>query len=156
VVKDLEGIFFKECEILPSFFQNGSKEFDNLRLLDLTKVSPTTVENFIQGQDLNNLRWLRLQKCMIQKLPNNLVNYCHLRVLHLTNYNYLQFFFDTLSHGLNMSKCTNMEKISTSISKLNALLEPNLLGCSNLQELPTSSGQLITLQELNLLRCSSL
>ncbi|CAM6073947.1 unnamed protein product [Sphagnum tenellum] len=93
VMKDLEGISFKECEILPSFFQNGSKEFDNLRLLDLTKASPTTVENFIQGQDLNNLRWLRLQKCMIQKLPNNLVNYCHLRVLHLTNYNYLQFFF---------------------------------------------------------------
>ncbi|KAH8953731.1 hypothetical protein BDL97_08G043000 [Sphagnum fallax] len=78
VVKDLEGISFKECEILPSFFQNGSKELDNLRLLDLTKASPTTVENFIQGQDLNNLRWLRLKKCMIQKLPNNLVNYCHL------------------------------------------------------------------------------
>jgi len=55
VVKDLEGISFKECEIFPSFFQNGSIFFDNLRLLDLTKASPTTVENFIQGQDLNNL-----------------------------------------------------------------------------------------------------
>jgi len=156
VVKDLEGISFKECEILLSFFQNGSKELDNLRLLDLTNASPTTVENFIQGQDLNNLRWLHLKKCMIQKLPNNLVNYCHLRVLHLTNYNFLQFFFDTLRHGLNMSICTNMEKLSTSISKLNAFLELNISGCSNLQELPTSSGQLITLQELNLSRCSSL
>ena len=155
-MKNLEGISFKECEVLPSFFQNGSKEFHNLRLLDLTKASPNIVENFIQGRDLNNLRWLCLQECMIQKLPNNLVNCCHLRVLHITNCYYLQLFFDTLSHGLNMSKCTNMEKISTSISKLNALLEPNLLGCSNLQELPTSSGQLITLQELNLLRCSSL
>ncbi len=94
-MKDLEGISFKECEILPSFFQNGSKEFDNLRLLDLTKASPTTMENFIQGQDLNNLRWLCFQECMIQKLPSNLVNYCHLRVLHLKNYNYLQIFFDT-------------------------------------------------------------
>jgi hypothetical protein len=48
-MKDLEGISFKECEILPSFFQKGSKEFDNLRLLDFTKASPNTVENFIQG-----------------------------------------------------------------------------------------------------------
>ncbi|CAM6028070.1 unnamed protein product, partial [Sphagnum balticum] len=84
VVKDFEGISFKECEVLPSFFQNGSKEFHNLKLLDLTKASPNTVENFIQGQDLNNLRWLCLQECMIQKLPNNLFNYCQLQVLHLT------------------------------------------------------------------------
>jgi hypothetical protein len=55
VAKDLEGISFEECEILPSFFQNSLKEFHNLRLLDLTKASPNTVENFIQGQDLNNL-----------------------------------------------------------------------------------------------------
>ncbi|CAK9227836.1 unnamed protein product [Sphagnum troendelagicum] len=40
VVKKLEGISFKGCEVLPSFFQNGSKEFHNLRLLDLTKASP--------------------------------------------------------------------------------------------------------------------
>ncbi|CAK9266464.1 unnamed protein product, partial [Sphagnum jensenii] len=57
VVEDLEGISFKECENLPSFFRNRSKEFHNLKLLDLTKASPNTVENFIQGQDLNNLRW---------------------------------------------------------------------------------------------------
>jgi energy-coupling factor transporter ATP-binding protein EcfA2 len=55
VVENLKGISFKKCEVLPSFFQNGSKEFHNLRLLDLTKASPNTVENFIQGQDLNNL-----------------------------------------------------------------------------------------------------
>jgi len=54
-VKFLKGIFFKECEVLFSFFQNGSKEFHNLRLFDLTKASPNMVENFIQGQDLNNL-----------------------------------------------------------------------------------------------------
>jgi hypothetical protein len=55
VVKNLEGILKKECEVLLSFFQNGSKEFHNLKLLDLTKASPNMVENFIQGQDLNNL-----------------------------------------------------------------------------------------------------
>jgi hypothetical protein len=93
VVENLEGISFKECEILPSFFQNGSKEFHNLRLLDLTKASPNIVENFIQGQDLNRLQWLSFQECMIQKLPNNLVNCCHLRVLHLTKCNFLEFFF---------------------------------------------------------------
>jgi hypothetical protein len=45
-VKSLEGISFKECEVLPSIFQNGSKEFQNLRLLDLTKTSPNMVGKF--------------------------------------------------------------------------------------------------------------
>jgi hypothetical protein len=103
------------------------------------------VEIFIQNQNLNNLRWLCLQKCMIQKLPNNLVNCCHLRTFHLLNYNYLQLFFNLLSHGLNMLISIDMKKLSTSIGKLNALLVFNLLECSNLQELPTSIGQLITL-----------
>jgi hypothetical protein len=42
---NFEGISFFKCEVLSSFFQNGSKEFDNLKLLDLTKASPNTVEN---------------------------------------------------------------------------------------------------------------
>ncbi len=63
----LEGISFKDCEVLPSFFQNGSKEFHSLELRDLTRASPNTVENFMQGRDLNNLRWLYLQECMIEK-----------------------------------------------------------------------------------------
>jgi hypothetical protein len=54
-METLEGISLKECEDLPSLFQNGSKEFHNLRLLDLTKASSTMVENFIQSQNLNNL-----------------------------------------------------------------------------------------------------
>jgi Leucine-rich repeat (LRR) protein len=155
-MKNLEGISFKECEVLPSFFQNGSKDFHNLKLLDLTKASPNTVENFIQGQDLNNLRWLCLQECMIQKLPNNLFNCYHLQVLHLTKCNRLQFVFDILNHGLNMSISIDMKELSTPIGKLNALLELNLSWCSSLRELPTSIGQLNALQELNLLGCSSL
>jgi Leucine-rich repeat (LRR) protein len=156
VVKFFKGISFKECEVLPSFFQNGSKEFHNLRLLDLTKASPNTVENFIQGHDLNNLRWLCLQECMIQKLPDNLFNFYHLQVLHLTKCNYLQCFFDIVSHGHYKSICVGMKKLSTSIGKLNALLEFNLSGCSSLQELHTSIGQLSALQDLNLSECSSL
>ncbi len=103
-MKNLEGISCKECEVLPSFFQNGSKEFHNLRLLDLTRASPYIVENFIQGQDLNNLQWLCLRECMIKKLPYNLVNCCHLRVLHLMNCDCLQFSFDILNHGLNLTR----------------------------------------------------
>jgi len=156
VVKKLEGVSFKECEVLPSFFQNGSKEFHNLKLLDLTKASPNMVENFIQSQDLNNLQWLCLQECMIQKLPNNLFNCCHLQVLHLTKCNCLHYFFDILSQGFNMSICVDMKELSPSFSKLNALLELNLLGYSSLQELPTSIGQLSALQELNLSQCLSL
>jgi hypothetical protein len=48
-VNILEGMSLKKCEDLLSFFQNGSKEFHNLRLFDLTKASPTVVENFIQS-----------------------------------------------------------------------------------------------------------
>jgi hypothetical protein len=48
-MENLEGISLKKCEDLPSLFQNGSKEFHNLRLLDLTNASPTMVENFIQS-----------------------------------------------------------------------------------------------------------
>jgi Leucine-rich repeat (LRR) protein len=155
-VKFLEGISFKECGVLPSFFQNGSKEFHNLRLLDLTKASPNMVENFIQGQDLKNLRWLCLQECMIQKLPNNLFNCCQLQVLQLTKCNCLQFVCDILSHGLNMSICVDMKELSTSIGNLIALLELNLSGCSRLRELLTSIGQLTALQELNLSECYSL
>jgi hypothetical protein len=44
VVKILEGISFKECEVLPSLFQNGLKEFHNLRLVDLTKASPNVAK----------------------------------------------------------------------------------------------------------------
>ncbi|KAH8967373.1 hypothetical protein BDL97_03G075100, partial [Sphagnum fallax] len=150
VVENLEGISFKECEILPSFFQNGSKEFHNLRLLDLTRASPNTVENFIQGQDVNNLRWLCLQECRIQKLPSRLFNCCHLQVLDLTKCDCLQFVFDILSHGLNMSISIDMKDLSTSIGNLNALLELNLSGCLSLQKLPTSIGQLSALQNLDL------
>jgi hypothetical protein len=156
VVENLEGISLNECEVLPSFFQNASKEFHNLRLLDLTRASPNTVENFIQGQDLNNLRWLCLQECMIQKLPSSLLNCCHLQVLDLTECNRLQFFFDVLGHGLNMSISIDMKQLSTSIGNLNTLLELNLSGCLNLQELPTSIGQLSALQNLDLNRCLKL
>jgi len=134
VVKDLEGISFKECEVSLSFFQNGSKEFHNLKLFDLIKASPNMVEIFIQGQDLNNLRWLCLQKCMIQKLPNNLFNCYHLQVFHLMKCDRLEFSFDISSHGLNMSIFIIMNELSTSIT-LNALLKLNLSGCSSLQKL---------------------
>jgi hypothetical protein len=47
MMENFKGISLNFFEDLPSLFQNGSKEFHNLRLLDLTKASPTTVENFI-------------------------------------------------------------------------------------------------------------
>jgi hypothetical protein len=80
------------------------------------------MENLIQGQDLNNLQWLCLQEYKIQKLSNNLFNYCHLHVLHLTKCNCLQIFIDISSHVLNMSICVDMNELSTSIGKLNASL----------------------------------
>ncbi len=93
---------------------------------------------------------------MIEKLPNNLVNCCHLQVLHLTNCEDLQMFFDVSNHGSNISLCDDMKELPTSFGQLNALLELNLSGCSSLEELPTSIGQLNALQELNMSLCLSL
>jgi len=108
-MENLEGVSLKKCEDLPSLFQNGSKEFHSLRLLDLTKVSPTIVENFIQSRNLNNLRWLCLQECMIQQLPSNLFKCSRLQVLDLTKCNHLQIFFDFLINNLNSSTNVDMK-----------------------------------------------
>jgi Leucine-rich repeat (LRR) protein len=172
-MENLEGISLKKCEDLPSLFQNGSKEFHNLRLLDLTKASPTMVENFIQSQNLNNLRWLCLQECMIQKLPSNLFKCSCLQVLHLKKCYNLHTIFDILIKNFNslinvdmkklplaislqeliLSNCSSLQELPTSIGQFNALQELNLSWCSNLQELPTSIGQLNALQNLDLNRC---
>jgi Leucine-rich repeat (LRR) protein len=107
------------------------------------------VESFVQGQNLNNLQWLCLQECMIQKLPSNLFNCCHLQIFHLTKCNCPQMFFDFLSHNHNMSICVYMNELPTFIGKLNELLELNLSRFLNLQILPTSIGQLNALQNLH-------
>ncbi|KAH8972836.1 hypothetical protein BDL97_01G012400 [Sphagnum fallax] len=176
VMENLEGISLKNCEDLPSLFQNGSKEFHNLRLLDLTKASPTMVENFIQSRNLDNLRWLCLQECMIQKLPSNLFKCSRLQVLHLTKCNHLHNVFDFLINNFNssinvdmktlpiaislqeliLSGCSRLQELPTSIGQFNALQELNLSWCSSLQELPTSIGQLNALQKLDLEGCLNL
>jgi Leucine-rich repeat (LRR) protein len=130
-MEDLEGMSLKKCVNLPTFSQIGLKGFCNLRLFDLTKASPTIVENYIQGRNLNNVKWLCLKKCMIRNLPNNLFNCLQLRVL-------------------NLAQCQNLENIPSFVNQLNALQELDLSGCSNLKELPPSIGQLNALQELDL------
>jgi Leucine-rich repeat (LRR) protein len=137
VVENLEGISLKKCDKLPIFCQSDSKGFPNLRLVDLTKASPTIVDNFIQGENLNIVKWLCLKNCMIQKLPSNLFFYSQLQVLDL-------------------AQCQSLEEIPSSISQLNALQELDLNGCSDLKELPLSIGQLNALQELDLNGCSNL
>ncbi|CAK9268964.1 unnamed protein product [Sphagnum jensenii] len=107
VVEKLEGISLKKCVNLPTLSQIGSKGFRNLRLVDLTEASPTTVENFIQGRNLNNVKWLCLKKCMIRKLPNDLFCWLQLQVLDL-------------------AQCQSLEKIPSSIGQLNALQELDL------------------------------
>ncbi len=130
-MENLEGISLKKCVDLPTLSQIGSKGFYKLRLVDLTEASPTIVKKFIQGRNLNNVKWLCFKKCMIRKLPNNLFYCLQLKVLDLT-------------------QCLNLEKISSSIGQLNALQELDLNGCSNLKELPSSIGQLNALQQLDL------
>ncbi len=137
MVKNLEGISLKKCVNLPTLSHIGSKGFRSLRLVDLTKASPTIVENCIQRRNLNNVKWLCLKNCMIQKLPSNL-SYC----------SQLQVF--------DLSGCSNLKKLPSSIRQLNALQELDLSRCFNLKELPSSIGQLNALQVLNLFGCSNL
>ncbi|CAM6001629.1 unnamed protein product [Sphagnum balticum] len=137
VVENLEGISLKKCYKLPIFSQIDSKGFPNLRLVDLMEASPTVVDNFIQGKNLNIVKWLCLKNCMIQKLPSNL-------------------FFSSQLQVLDLAQCQSLEEIPSSLSQLNALQELDLNGCSNLKELPSSIGQLNALQELHLSQCSKL
>jgi len=102
VVENLEGMSLKKCVNLPTLSQIDSKGFHNLRLVDLTESSPTIVENCIQGRNLNNVKWLCLKKCMIQKLPSNLFYCLQLKVLDL-------------------AQCLSLEIIPSSIGQLNAL-----------------------------------
>jgi hypothetical protein len=88
--------------------------FRNLRLVDLTEASPIVVENFIQHRTLNNVKWLCLKKCMIQKLPNNLFSCLQLKVFDL-------------------GQCQSLENIPSSIGQLNALQKLDLNRCSDLK-----------------------
>jgi Leucine-rich repeat (LRR) protein len=161
VLENLEGISLKKCMNLPTLSQISSKGFRNLRLVDLTETSSTIVEIFIQGRNLNNVKWLCLKKCMIRKLPSNLFHCLQLRVLDLTECHNLEEI--PLSIGqlnalqeFNLSWCFNLQKLPKSIGKLYALQELDLSGCWNLKKLPSSIGQLNALLKLDLYECWNL
>ncbi|CAK9278102.1 unnamed protein product [Sphagnum jensenii] len=161
VVKHLKGISLKKCVNLPLLSQIDSKGFHNLRLVDLTEASQPIVENFIQRQNLNNVKWLCLKKCMMEKLSSNLFSCSQLRMLDLAecqNLKELPSFIDQLNalQELNLSGCFNLKELPSSIGQLNALQKLDLSCCSNLEGLPSSIGQLNALQELDLSYCSNL
>ncbi|CAM6015990.1 unnamed protein product, partial [Sphagnum balticum] len=161
VVEHLQGISLKKCVNLPLLFQINSKGFRNLRLVDLRESSPTIMENFIQRQNLNNVKWLCLQKCMIPKLPNNLFYCLQLQVLDLAQCQSLEEIPSSIGQlnalqELHLSSCSKLQELPSSIGQLNALQELDLSWCSKLQELPSSIGQLNALQKLDLSMCSKL
>ncbi|CAM6024082.1 unnamed protein product [Sphagnum balticum] len=161
VVENLEGISFKNCVNLPTSFEIGSKGFHNLRLVELTEASPTIVKIFIQGRNLNNVKWLCFKKCMIRELPTNLFYCSQLKVLDLTQCLNLEKIPSSIGQlnalqELDLNGCWNLRKLPSSIGQLNALQELDLNGCSYLRELPSSIGQLNALQELDLTACFGL
>jgi Leucine-rich repeat (LRR) protein len=161
VVENLEGISLKKCVDLLILSQIGSKGFPNFRLVDLTKASPTIVENFIQSQNLNNVKWLCLKNCRIQKLPSNLIYCVQLKVLDLTQCLSLELippFIGQLNaiQELVLGECSNLKELPSSIGQLNALQELDLNGCSDLEKLPLSICQLNALRMLILRECSNL
>ncbi len=160
-MEHLEGISLKKCVDLPMLSQIDSKGFHNLRLVDLTEASPTIVENCIQGRNLNNVKWLCLKKCMIQKLPSNLFYCLRLQVLGLAQCQSLKEIPSSIGQlnalqELDLSGCSNLKELPSFIGQLNALQEFDLSGCSNLKDLPSSIGQLNALQRLDLSGCSNL
>ncbi|CAK9236075.1 unnamed protein product, partial [Sphagnum troendelagicum] len=62
----------------------------------------------------------------------------------------------TTLETLNLSKYSELKELPTSIGQLNTLQKLVLSGCSQLKELPSSIGQLTTLQKLVLFGCSQL
>ncbi|CAM6051403.1 unnamed protein product [Sphagnum compactum] len=161
VVENLEGISLKKCDKLPILSQMDSKGFPNLRLVDLTESSPTIVDNFIQGKNLNIVKWLCLKNCMIQKLPSNLFFCSQLQKLHLDACSKLEQLPSSIGQlnalqKLDLSWCSKLEQLPSSIGQLNALQELDLSWCSNLKELPSSIGQLNALQKLDLNECSNM
>ncbi|CAK9265124.1 unnamed protein product [Sphagnum jensenii] len=186
VVENLEGISFKNCVNLPTSFEIGSKGFHNLRLVELTEASPTIVKTFIQGRNLNNVKWLCFNKCMIRivkffiqgrnlnnvkwlcfnkcmirKLPSNLFYCSQLKMLDLAQCLSLEEIPSSIGQlnalqELDLNRCSNLRELPSSIGQLNALQELDLNACSNLKELPSSIGQLNALQELHLNGCSNL
>jgi Leucine-rich repeat (LRR) protein len=161
VAKNLEGISLKKCVNFSILSQIGSNGFHNLRLVDLIEASPTIVKIFIQGQNLNNVKWLCLKRCMIQKLPSNLFSCLQLKVLDLTECLSLEKIPSSIRRlnalkELDLNGCSNLKKLPSSIGKLNALEEFDVNGCSKLKELPSSIGQLNALQQFDLGGCSNL
>jgi hypothetical protein len=82
VVEHLQGISLKKCVNLPLLSQINSKGFRNLRLVDLTEASQTIVKIFFRQQNLSDVKWLCLKKCMIENLPN-ISSFSQLRMLDL-------------------------------------------------------------------------
>ncbi|CAK9266558.1 unnamed protein product [Sphagnum jensenii] len=161
VVENLEGISLKKCDDLTILSQIDLKGFRNLRLVDLTEASPIVVENFIQGRNLNKVKWLCLKKCMIQKLPDNLFYCSQLKILDLAQCQSLEEIPLAISQlnalqELYLSGCSELKALPSSIGQLNALQELDLSGCSELKALPSSIGQLSALQGLDLSGCSKL
>jgi hypothetical protein len=161
VVEHLQGISLKKCVNLPLLSQIDLKGFCKLRLVDLTKASQPIVENFIQRQNLNNVKWLCLKKCMMEKLSNNLSFYSQLRMLDLAQCQNLKELPSSIGQlnalqKLDLSWCSNLKELPSSIGQLNALQKLDLRECSELKELPSSIGQLNALQKLDLSGCSNL
>ncbi len=160
-MEHLEGISLKKCVDLPLLSKIDSKRFPNLRLVDLTEASPTIVKTFIKQQNLNNVKWLCLKKCMMEKLPNNLFFCSQLRMLDLAQCKKLKELPSSIGQlnalqELDLSRCSNLKELPPSIGQLNALQKFNLSRCSHLKELPPSIGQLNALQNLDLWHCSNL
>jgi Leucine-rich repeat (LRR) protein len=146
VVENLEGISLKKCDNLFILSQINSKGFRNLRLVDLTEASSTIVDNFIQGRNLNIVKWLCLKK---------------LQVLDLTQCQSLEEIPSSINQlnalqELDLNGCSNLKELPSSIGQLNALQNLDLSWCSNLQELPSSIDQLNALQHFDFVGCSKM
>lgn len=174
---------FKVGPVSKTFLNTLIKIFPCLRVLDLTKSEfeelPDTIgtlkylrylslyeNNTIKTLpnsicNLVNLQTLNLLYCVkLQDLPRNFGNLWSLRYLHLTS----QITrlpeeglegFSSLQY-MSITRCNNLESLSTGMRYLTALRELHILRCPSLMSLPKSLSYLTSLEKLRIIRCEKL
>ncbi|CAN7032005.1 unnamed protein product, partial [Brassica rapa subsp. trilocularis] len=132
----------------------------NLRELDLSRCS-SLVELPSSIGNMTNLVKLNLFGCSkLKALPINInmksLDELDLRYCSSMKRNCSMGQGNVLSRDTSNPRCSNLQKLRSSIGNLTNLENLDLFRCSSLVELPSSIGNLRNLKKLNLRGCSKL
>ncbi|XP_072997589.1 putative disease resistance protein RGA1 [Typha latifolia] len=151
------ALHFRGCS-LPSLPGRAFSRTRCVRVLDLSGCF--SIDKLpISISELKKLRYLDASHCTIQSI-NPIVTLRNLEILNLQDcrINKLPSTIGKLQslYFLNLSGCLNISTLPPSIGDLRRLLYLDISGCCQLQQLPKSIGMLNNLCSLKLGGCSSL